>query len=191
MEASFEKRLEKSFAIAQIGEPVLREKAVAVEDFACIELNRFIDKLLASMISAGGVGIAAPQVSCGQQIMIIASKPNARYPDAPQMDPLVLINPQIKLLHGPIVSDWEGCLSVPGIRGFVSRHENVDIEYQDRDGNSQAARFSGFVARIFQHEHDHLVGLTFVDRVSSNQHLVAESVLPKILSGEINFIAKP
>jgi peptide deformylase len=182
-----DKSFDKSFVIAQIGEPVLREKAVAVEDFACARLNQFIDKLLASMISAGGVGIAAPQVSCGQQIMIIASKPNARYPDAPQMDPLVLINPQIKSLHGPIVSDWEGCLSVPGIRGYVPRHDNVDIEYRDRDGNSVAAQFSGFVARIFLHEHDHLIGLTFVDRVSSNQHLVAESILPKILSGEINF----
>jgi peptide deformylase len=186
---SYDKSLEEGFVIAQIGEPVLREIAVAVEDFACIELNRFIDKLLASMIGAGGVGIAAPQVSCGRQIMVIASKPNARYPDAPQMEPLVLINPQIKLLHGPIVSDWEGCLSVPGIRGLVPRHENVDIEYQDHDGNSQAAQFSGFVARIFLHEHDHLVGLTFVDRVSSNQHLVAESILPKILSGEIGFTA--
>jgi peptide deformylase len=179
--------MDDTFAIAQIGEPVLRQTALPVENFGCESLHGFIDKLLASMINAGGVGIAAPQVFHPEQIMIIASKPNARYPDAPQMAPLVMINPQIDRLHGDIVSDWEGCLSVPGIRGYVPRHENVDVSYQDRNGEHHRVKFTGFVARIFQHEQDHLVGMTFIDRVSINRHLVAESVLPKILSGELTF----
>ncbi|MFT4930040.1 MAG: peptide deformylase [Phenylobacterium sp.] len=174
-------------AIAQIGEPILRVAATAVDNFDCENLKVFIDKMLASMLEAGGVGIAAPQVFCPQQIMIIASKPNARYPNAPQMEPLVMLNPQIKALHGQIYSDWEGCLSVPGIRGWVPRSQRVDVDYQDAQGNLQSIALEGFVARIFQHEHDHLVGLTFVDRVADNQHLVAESVFKKILDGDISF----
>lgn len=175
--------MDNPLTIAQIGEPVLRGVAAKVDDFGS-DTQAFIDQMLDSMNQAGGVGIAAPQVFCPKQIMIIASKANARYPDAPDMPPLVMINPQIKSLHGDIISDWEGCLSVPGIRGWIPRYQNVDIDYQDRHGKSQFIALNGFVARIFQHEQDHLEGLTFVDRVTDNKHLVAESVLPKICSGD-------
>jgi peptide deformylase len=179
--------MDTTFTIAQIGEPILRQSALPVDDFGCNQLHEFIDKLLNSMINAGGVGIAAPQVFNPSQIMIIASKPNARYPNAPQMEPLVMLNPQIERLYGNLVNDWEGCLSVPGIRGYVERHDCVDVLYQDSNGERHHVKFSGFVARIFQHEHDHLVGLTFVDRVKTNRHLVAELVLKKIISGELPF----
>lgn len=176
------------FVIAQLGEPVLKAKAVEVTDFGS-ELEIFVDKLLASMIKAAGIGIAAPQVFDRRRIMIIASRPNNRYPNAPEMDPLVMINPVIEALYGEVVSDWEGCLSVPGIRGFVPRHNGVDVCYQDIVGNSHKISFSGFVARVFQHEFDHLEGKTFVEAVTDNRHLIAESLLPKVLSGEIPFLA--
>lgn len=171
--------------IAQLGEFVLKQNAEPVDNFDSPELTRFVDELLAAMLKAQGIGIAAPQVFCPRQIMIIASKPNARYPEAPNMAPLVLINPQITSLYGDVSSDWEGCLSVPGIRGYVPRHEHVDITYQDCHGKRFDKTFSGFVGRIFQHEYDHLIGKTFVDRVTTPAHLIAESLLPKFLSGEL------
>lgn len=176
----------ESFVIAQLGEPVLKSLACEVDDFASPTLTTFVDKLLGAMIEASGVGIAAPQVFCQKQIMIIASKPNSRYPDAPSMAPLVLINPQVEALYGDVVSDWEGCLSVPGIRGLVPRYEHADVSYFDCQGVSYRKTFSGFVARIFQHEYDHLIGKTFVDRVVDNQHLIAESLLPKVLADELD-----
>jgi peptide deformylase len=151
-------------------------------------LGAFIDQMLAAMLAAGGVGIAAPQVFCSKQIMVIASKPNDRYPDAPDMEPLVMINPQIKLLLGDIVRDWEGCLSVPGIRGWIPRHDAVDVDFQSRDGGHQSISLRGFTARIFQHEHDHLVGLTFVDRVTDIQHLVSIALAPRYISGELQLV---
>ena len=177
--------VDKPLLIAQLGEPVLRQEAAVVEDFNSPELVRFIEQMLASMLTAGGVGIAAPQVFCSRQIMIIASKPNQRYPNAPQMQPLVMLNPHIKSQYGEVNLDWEGCLSVPGIRGWVPRQQNVEVNYQDRAGKSQFIRLNGFVARIFLHEYDHLIGLSFVDRVTDSQFLVAESVWKKILSGDI------
>lgn len=176
-----------TFDIAQLGEPVLKQVAVEVTDFNCHELNAFVDKLLAAMLSAQGIGIAAPQVFDNRRIMVIASRPNSRYPNAPLMEPLVMINPQIKSLYGDVVSDWEGCLSVPGIRGFVPRFDKAEVVYHDRQGKVHQVVFEGFVARVFQHEYDHLEGRTFVDAVKSNQHLIAEALLPRVLSGELAF----
>lgn len=179
--------MKTALEIAQIGETILRQKAQKVTDFSSPELGSFIDDLMAIMHRQNGVGIAAPQVFSSKQIMIVASRPNIRYPDAPKMEPMELINPVIDKLHGERVYDWEGCLSVPGIRGWVGRYDNVDVSYQDRYGESHQIEFSGFVARIFQHEYDHLVGETFVDRVDNNRHLVADSVLTKILANEVEF----
>ena len=177
----------QNIEIAQIGEPILRQQAKMVVDFEGEFLSELLDQMLASMMTRGGVGIAAPQIFQPWQVMIIASRPNVRYPDAPQMEPLELINPTIEKQHGPLVNDWEGCLSVPGVRGWVSRHDCVDINYQDRYGESHQLQLNGFVARIFLHEYDHLIGKTFVDRVDCSTHIVAESVLSKIFSGEIQW----
>lgn len=124
----------------------------------------------------GGVGIAAPQIGVELQMMIIASRPSQRYPDAPSMQPLLLLNPA-PLRYGEIQTDeWEGCLSVPGLRGLVRRPNAVDIEFFDQNGNGHQLSLSGFPARIFQHEYDHLIGMTFVDRVASPLDLVTEKV---------------
>ena len=173
--------------ISQLGDPVLRQTAKPVTDFDCADLDGFVDALLAAMFNKQGVGIAAPQVGHSLQLMVIASRPNPRYPDAVQMDPLVMVNPQVLGYEGQIESDWEGCLSVPGIRGYVPRYQSVKVRYQDRKGVHHQCQFDGFVARIFQHEMDHLLGLSFVDRVASTRHLIAESLLGSILSGELAF----
>lgn len=164
--------------IAQIGEEILRTPAKAVDasEFHQPQFKQFIGDLLDTMLTANGIGIAAPQVFDGRAVMIIASRPSPRYPDAPQMAPLVLVNAKITAWSEVKDWQWEGCLSVPGLRGKIERPDWVEVYYQDTDGQSHTHRFEGFVARIFQHEHDHLVGKTWLDHIDSTENIMAESV---------------
>jgi peptide deformylase len=164
--------------IAQVGESVLKTPARQVTDneFNDVALGQFVQALLSTMLAANGVGIAAPQVFDPRAIMIIASRPNARYPEAPQMEPLVLMNPHI-LAHSSIkVWDWEGCLSVPGLRGRIERADWVDVQFCTIDGVTNTQRFEGFLARIFLHEYDHLIGKTWLDHIQSTDNIMAEAV---------------
>lgn len=160
--------------IVQLGNPQLRQKSVAVENIHNAEIQKLIDDLLATVAQANGVGIAAPQVGVNKRLFIVASRPNPRYPHAPKMEPTAMINPEI-IAHSPqIVKGWEGCLSVPGIRGLVPRYQAIAIEYTDRHGNLQQQELTDFVARIFQHEYDHLDGIVFVDRLQSTLDMITE-----------------
>jgi len=164
--------------IAQVGEEVLSTPARQVEqsEFDQEPLVTFIDELLATMLEANGVGIAAPQVFDSRAIMIIASRPNPRYPDAPDMQPLVLVNPLIKQISENKVWEWEGCLSVPGLRGRIERPDWVDVAYLDTDGKAQNIKLEDFVARIFLHEFDHLIGKTWLDHITSTENIMANEV---------------
>jgi peptide deformylase len=164
--------------IAQIGETILRTPAqqVAESEFNGAELQVFAEALLSTMLEANGIGIAAPQVFDPRAMMIIASRPNVRYPNAPFMEPLLLINPRIVSQSETKVWEWEGCLSVPALRGKIQRADSVDIIYQQLDGSSHSGRFEGFVARVFLHEFDHLIGLTWLDHIQSGQHVMANEV---------------
>jgi peptide deformylase len=164
--------------IAKIGEAILRQPArkVSHDEFSQAPLMEFCDDLLATMLAANGIGIAAPQVFDPRAIMIIASRPNARYPNAPQMEPLLLVNPHVIASSEQKVWEWEGCLSVPGLRGRIARADWVDVSYQTQQGESKQQRFAGFVARVFLHEYDHLIGLTWLDHVASTQDIMADSV---------------
>ncbi|MCM2681251.1 peptide deformylase [Echinimonas agarilytica] len=166
--------------IAQVGEPILKAPAIAVTQFNS-ELDAFIAELLDCMTTANGIGIAAPQVFDPRAIMIVASRPNERYPHAPEMAPLVMINPTITGTNEHIEKAWEGCLSVPGIRGLIPRPTAVSIQYQDTKGTVHTAEWDGFLARVFQHEYDHLMGKTWLDRLESVADICAETVLlPRI-----------
>ncbi len=169
--------------IAQVGEPILREPAKLVEHFDQ-DLKNFVDELKQAMDEAGGIGIAAPQVFDPRAVMIVASQANARYPSAPDMAPMVMINPSIDKLDGELVKDWEGCLSVPGLRGIVPRQTYVKVVYQDIDGNPHELEWEGFLARVFLHEYDHLIGKTWLDRVESNQDIVSEQVYLKLMQSD-------
>ncbi|NTS78080.1 peptide deformylase [Catenovulum sp. SM1970] len=172
--------------IAQVGEQVLKTPAQEVTDFTDKSLISFSESLLQTMLEANGIGIAAPQVFDHRAIMYIASKSNPRYPDAPNMEPLLMINPKILELSGATEKAWEGCLSVPGIRGLVSRQTQVKISYQDIKGHVHLAEWFGFLARIFLHEFDHLIGKTWLDRIESNADIMAESVwLEKMQNGQL------
>ena len=164
------------FRIVELGDPRLRELAQPVAAEQMSYALDVADAMHYWMNERGGVGIAAPQIGVSLQMMIIASKPNSRYPGAPQMEPLLMINPEPQSFADSSVSLWEGCLSVPGLRGKVTRPDGVSVRFIDRDGQYQLMNLSGFPARIFLHEYDHLIGKTFVDRVDSVQDLVTDKV---------------
>lgn len=161
--------------IAQLGHPILKARAQEVESILSPDCQTLIKEMMATVEQAGGVGIAAPQIYQSLRIFIMCSKPNARYPNAPLMAPTAIINPEITGFSAELEKDWEGCLSVPSMRGFVPRHREITVRYTDQLGTLKTAVYEGFIARIFQHELDHLNGLTFVDRLDSNQDLVSES----------------
>jgi peptide deformylase len=169
--------------IAQVGEQVLKTEAkkVTVFDEALIE---FVRDLEACMHEANGIGIAAPQVFDSRAIMIMASRENPRYPEAPDMEPMVLINPKILEQSGEPQKDWEGCLSVPGVRGLVSRNTYVRVSYQTLEGEKREVEWQDFLARVFLHEYDHLIGKTWLDRVDSVSDIVGEAVYTKLVSDE-------
>ena len=136
------------------------------------------------MLEANGVGIAAPQIGESQQIVIIACRPTARYPLAPEMKPIVMVNPGFTLLDASQHKDWEGCLSVPGVRALVPRYRAIKVNYQDPQGERQEIVLEDFPARVFQHEFDHLQGLVYLDRVENNRDIVAESEFFKLIEAE-------
>ena len=160
--------------IVQLGNPILRHLSDPVENFDDSQLQGLITGLLTTVIDAHGVGIAAPQVAQPHQLFIMASRPNARYPDAPQMEPTVVINPRILQASEAMQKDWEGCLCIPGIRGKVPRHCEIEVEYFDRLGMKQHRQFNDFLARIFQHEYDHLQGILFLNRLDTLDDLATE-----------------
>jgi peptide deformylase len=163
-----------SYSIAQLGHAVLRLRAVEVENILADECQQLMNKMMLAVSQSGGVGIAAPQIHHSVRIFIMCSKPNTRYPNAPLMAPIAIINPEILHYSTEKVKDWEGCLSVPSMRGLVSRHAQITVRYFDQQGNEQQKKLTGFIARIFQHELDHLNGITFIDRLESSKDLISE-----------------
>ncbi|WP_414542827.1 peptide deformylase [Nostoc sp. CCY0012] len=170
--------------IIQLGNPILRQKAAWVDDIQDEHIQKLIDDLTATVAKANGVGIAAPQVAASYRLFIVASRPNLRYPHAPTMEPTAMINPRIISHSTETVKGWEGCLSVPGIRGLVPRYEKIEVAYTDRNGKLQKQEFTDFVARIFQHEYDHLDGLVFVDRLENSLDMMTEDEYQKRLITE-------
>jgi len=168
--------------IAQLGSPVLRAPTTPVDLPATAATRALVDDMLATMLDADGVGIAAPQVFEPLTLVIVASRPNARYPDAPAMEPEVVINPVIVEASAERVKGWEGCLSIPGIRGHVPRSRRIRARYRTLDGDEVEREFVDFVARVFQHEDDHLRGVVFLDRLDSPRDVVTEQEYRKLLA---------
>lgn len=168
--------------IAQLGQPVLRQVAAPVENPADPAIQALIDDLLVTVADANGVGIAAPQVFESVSLFIVASRPNPRYPEAPEMEPVAMINPEILWYSEEMEAGWEGCLSIPGLRGLVPRHRQVRVRYLTRTGEVREAEYADFLARVFQHEYDHLQGNVFIDRVKSTLDLVTEKEYLRMLN---------
>jgi peptide deformylase len=161
--------------IAQLGDPVLRQQALPVDSYSGPEFRQLIATMHSVMLAADGVGLAAPQLGVSKQILIIASRPTQRYPKAPEIRPLVMTNPRFDILDATTIKDWEGCLSIPGIRALAPRYSAIHVYYQDVVGNAEEIRLEGFPARVFQHEFDHLQGCVYLDRVENNRDIVTES----------------
>lgn len=170
-----------ALSVIQLGNPILRHQAKQVENIEDESIQKLIDELMVTVVKADGVGIAAPQVAQSHRLFIVASRPNPRYPKAPQMEPTAIINPEITAHSSETVKGWEGCLSVPGIRGLVPRYQTIEVEYSDRNGKLQKLELTDFVARIFQHEYDHLEGKVFLDRVESTLDLITEAEYQKLM----------
>jgi len=166
--------------IAQLGAKVLRLQAEVVEDVQSLETRQIIEALQATLATTQGVGLAAPQISESKRIIIVASRPTARYRSAPLMTPTVMINPNFQALSDVKEKGWEGCLSIPGIRALVPRYQEIRVNYTDQQGELTTVKLSGFVARVFQHEFDHLDGKVYLDRVEDNADIFAESEYFKI-----------
>jgi len=169
--------------IAQLGQPVLRQQAQKISDPAHPAVQALIDDMLVTVADAHGVGLAAPQVFESLSLFVIASQPNPRYPNAPDLPPFALVNPEILWGSDEREKGWEGCLSIPGLRGIVPRYRKIGVRYLTREGELREEEFLGFPARIFQHEYDHLKGIVFLDRMDSPQELVTEKEYLRIVSG--------
>lgn len=165
------------YEILKMGDPRLLRVAKPVTEFGSAELQTLIADMFDTMKAANGAGLAAPQIGIDLQLVIFGYQNNVRYPDAPPVPPTVLINPVITLLDDELVEGWEGCLSVPGLRGVVERHSRIRYSGVDADGQPIEREADGFHARVVQHECDHLVGVLYPMRVKDFSRFGYTSVL--------------
>jgi len=148
-----------------MGDPRLLQIARPVETFGTPELHALIDDLRDTMAAAHGAGLAAPQIGVGLRVVIFSVEHNPRYPDAETVPFTVLCNPQLTPLSADQEDGWEGCLSVPGMRGLVPRYTQLRYSGFDAEGASIVREVSGFHARVVQHECDHLDGVLYPTRI--------------------------
>ena len=151
--------------ILKMGDPRLLRQAEPVKQFGTAELEVLIADMFDTMYAANGAGLAAPQIGVNLQLVIFGFKQNQRYPEAPPVPETVLINPVLKPLSDEMDENWEGCLSVPGLRGVVPRWSKLHYEGFDQRGTRISRDVDGFHARVVQHECDHLAGILYPMRV--------------------------
>ncbi|OZI77751.1 peptide deformylase [Bordetella genomosp. 12] len=151
--------------ILKMGDPRLLRVAAPVEDFGSPALRQLIEDMFETMVEANGVGLAAPQIGVDLQLVIFGFERNPRYPDAPAVPLTVLCNPVITPLSDEMEDGWEGCLSVPGLRGLVPRYRHIRYQGRDPDGQPIDRQASDFHARVVQHECDHLIGRLYPSRI--------------------------
>jgi peptide deformylase len=163
--------------ILKMGDARLLRVAEPVTAFDTPALRTLIDDMFETMEAANGAGLAAPQIGVNLQLVIFGFSRNERYPDAPPVPRTVLINPVIEPLGDEVVDGWEGCLSVPGLRGVVPRFARIRYRGLDPEGRPIDREADGFHARVVQHECDHLIGRLYPTRMSDLTKLGFTSVL--------------
>ncbi|MFT3907736.1 MAG: peptide deformylase [Steroidobacteraceae bacterium] len=151
--------------ILRMGDPRLLQVSQPIEAFDTPELHELIADMQQTMVAANGAGLAAPQIGAALRLVIFGGGPSARYPDADAVPYTVLINPELTALGGERDEAWEGCLSVPGMRGLVPRFTNLRYRGFDPYGEPIDRTVSGFHARVVQHEVDHLDGILYPMRI--------------------------
>jgi peptide deformylase len=170
--------------ILRMGDPRLLKVAQPVAAFDTPELHALVTDLLDTMVAASGAGLAAPQIGVDLAVVIFGFEHNERYPDAPAVPRTVLVNPRIDVLSPEQEEDWEGCLSVPGMRGVVPRWARIRYRGFDPSGAPIDREADGFHARVVQHECDHLIGTLYPMRVRDFTRFGYTAVLFPELEGE-------
>lgn len=155
--------------VLRMGHPLLLKRAQKVEEFDTPELHGLIEDMRDTMQAMSGAGIAAPQIGVSLQVVIFGVPASQRYPDAPAVPSTVLVNPVIEWLGDEMNDGWEGCLSVPGMRGVVPRYTRVRYRGCDQFGKPIDRSVDGFHARVVQHECDHLDGILYPMRIRDLQ----------------------
>jgi peptide deformylase len=160
-----------------MGHPLLREVArpLSGDDLRSDWLGRLCNDMVDTLHDYGGIGLAAPQIAEPLRLALIeiAGGPS-RYGEIPQVPRTFFVNPEIRILNPECAGYWEGCLSVPGLRGFVERPQHILVSYQQLDGSRRELELTGFLATVFQHELDHLDGKIYIDRIADSRLLAFE-----------------
>jgi peptide deformylase len=157
-----------------MGHPVLRQPAepLSPEQIASDETRRLIVDMIDTLHDYGGIGLAAPQIAEPLRLAIVEiPESGSRYGEIPDMPLSVFINPAITVLNPETGGFWEGCLSVPGLRGYVERPQGIRVDYLDLEAQPQSLELEGFLATVFQHEFDHLDGKLYIDRLGDSRLL--------------------
>jgi peptide deformylase len=157
--------------VARMGHPVLRERArlLGRTEVAAPVIQKLIDDMIDTMVEYNGVGLAAPQVH--ESLRLFVASLDTGDGDDAKVEPIAIINPEIQIIGREVVDDWEGCLSIPDIRGRVPRSRQISVKAYDRKGKRIEVKAGGFTARVILHETDHLDGVLFFDRMTSMQSL--------------------
>lgn len=163
--------------IIRMGHPVLRQPAEVLSKsvISSQDIADLVEDMVETLHASGGIGLAAPQVKRPIQLAIVeVSESSSRYGEIPTIPLTIFVNPSVKVLSEETAGHWEGCLSIPGIRGFVERPQLIEVSYQDLTGKAHSRVVDGFPATVMQHEFDHLAGTLFIDKIEDTRLLSFE-----------------
>ena len=163
--------------IVKMGNPVLREVAedFSVEEIKSTETKDLLEDMWDSLEASGGIGLAAPQIGISKQLAIIKlSSESDRYPDMEDSETYVIFNPKISIIDDNEQGFWEGCLSIPGLRGYVERPRKIRVDFLDENAAQKSIEIENFLATVFQHEIDHLYGTLYVEKMKDITTLTFE-----------------
>ena len=172
--------------VCRMGNPVLRKKAAEISRDYLVsdEFRQLVVALKESMKHNGGLGIAAPQIGVSVQVAVIELGTTNRYGEEVSLPFTVFVNPKLEYLTDENQGFWEGCLSVPGLRGFVERPKKLRLTWMSEKGEDKEMIAEGFLATVIQHELDHLFGVLYIDRIKDPRFLSYQEEYDKFLSGE-------
>lgn len=173
--------------IIRMGHPTLRRAALPLEpdQIGTDELHRLVEDMIDTLHDYGGIGLAAPQIDEPLRLAIVEmSGGPSRYGEIPALPLTVFVNPTIEVIDPATAGYWEGCLSVPGLRGFVERPQHIRVNALDIDGKRLQLELRGFPATVFQHEFDHLDGRLYIDRITDSRKLVFEEEFERYILSE-------
>lgn len=167
--------------LVTIGNPILRTKSKVVADIQSVLplCNRLVELLR----KIKGAGLAAPQIGSPLSVMIVEVRKTEVYPDRPESPLYVMINPAITEYSDDQENDWEGCFSIPGLMGLVPRAKSISVKYLDTEGNEHHRQFEGYVARVIQHECDHLEGKVYLEQMESMRSITTVSNFKQFVLG--------